>query len=55
MLSFIEFFVVLILICIVWKFCRDTFKIAYYEAKLENRNIDIYDVKNMPFYKIWLN
>ena len=34
---------------------QQTFKIAYYETKLSNRNIDISKVKNMPFYKMWLN
>lgn len=35
--------------------CRDIFKIAYYETKLKNNNINIENVKNLPIYKLWLN
>lgn len=34
---------------------RNEFKIKYYETKLENRGVDIARVKNMPFYKLWLD
>ena len=30
-----------------------TFKISYYEAKLENRDVDISAVKNMNLRDIW--
>ena len=31
----------------------DSFKISYYESKLNNRNVDISKVKNITLYGIW--
>lgn len=50
---------IIILIVIVVGLCfshfQKTVKIAYYETKLKNRDVDISKVKNMPFYKLWLD
>jgi len=45
---------IIILVLLFLRF-RDVFKISYYEAKLINCGVDISRVKNMPFYKIWLD
>lgn len=34
---------------------QQAFKIGYYETRLENYGADIKEVKEMPFYKLWLN
>ena len=34
---------------------RKTFKITYYETKLESRNVDIKKVQLMPWYRLWVN
>ena len=49
------FAVLLIIIFIMWwSIMRMTFKISYYEAKLEHRAVDIEAVKFMPWYKVWI-
>jgi len=45
-------------IALVWLYfqnLRMTYKISYYETKLENRWVDISKVKNMPWYKLTLD
>ncbi|MCP4762003.1 MAG: hypothetical protein GY870_09480 [archaeon] len=54
-LLFILAFIALAFIVLVFSHFQKTYKIAYYEAKLENRGVDISEVKNMPFYKLWIN
>lgn len=46
---------IIIAMILIWIILRQSFKIGYYEAKLRNHNIDINHVKNMSFYKFYLN
>ena len=46
---------IVILIILGFFYLQKIFKITYYETKLENRGVEISHVKNMPFYKLWLN
>jgi len=45
----------IIVIILMWCNIRNSFKIGYYEQKLQNRGVEIFRVRTMPWYKLWLN
>lgn len=50
-----DIFLLLILCIYFFTDLRHMFKISYYERKLCNRDVDISAVKNMAWYKLWIN
>lgn len=51
-----ELFIALIvvyIIVIIRNWAISTYKISYYEQRLENNDIDVSSVKNMGFLDIW--
>ena len=49
------FVLILLLVILFWAYCRACFKIGYYETKLLMCGVDISEVMNMPWWKLWLN